>query len=55
MEEEEHLNFLLVQVALGYIGGVSSFKHTNETTYSPNTTAGQNTGNGKATITFIAF
>ena len=39
----------------GYIGGVPSFKHTNGTTYSPSTTAGQRSGNGFAKITFITF
>ena len=39
----------------GYIGGVPAFKHTNVTTYSPTTTAGQKSGNGQAKITFAAF
>lgn len=39
----------------GYIGGVPEFTHTNGTTYSPSTTAGQNSGHGHATITFVAF
>lgn len=40
---------------LGYIGGVSSFKHSNGTTYTPNSSAGQNSGHGHATITFVTF
>lgn len=39
----------------GYIGGVPAFNHTNGTAYSPTTTAGQNSGNGHATITFVTF
>ena len=39
----------------GYIGGVPSFKHTNGTTYSPSTTAGQKAGHGQAKITFVSF
>lgn len=39
----------------GYIGGVPAFKHTNGTTYSPSTSAGQKAGNGYAKITFVAF
>lgn len=38
----------------GYIGGVSEFKHTNGTTYSPTTKNGTNNGNGQVVITFIS-